>query len=160
MALDPPTQRPSLPASEFAVPAIMAGTVGFYLYGSLGLSSAALLFPVALMAVIVVAVIWTLIAAGWRRAGRNTASDDEVQGPIMSFVPWSLGAIPAVLILLQDQTGTLVALLAIAFAAQVVFTRTKPLRSLVVAVGVTLPVYILFKYALYVRFPVGILGIG
>lgn len=161
MALHPSTRGRFMPVSELVVPTIMVGTVGLYLYGSWGLSRAALLFPVSLMVVIMAAVSWTLFAAAvWRNVDGKATADDEIKGPLMGVLPWSLVGISAIIVLIQDRTGALFALLAIAFATQMVFTRTKPLQSLAVAVGITLPVYVLFKYVLYVRFPAGILGIG
>jgi hypothetical protein len=73
---------------------------------------------------------------------------------------WLLVAIPALLMLLVDYLGALVMLVALVIGAQLVFSTRTPVRSAVIAITVTLPVYAIFKYVLYARFPSGVLGLG
>ncbi len=47
---------------ELAVPAIMIGGIGLYLYDSMHLSAEALVFPAVLIVVIVAAILWALVA--------------------------------------------------------------------------------------------------
>ncbi len=147
-------------ASELVVPAIMLATIGFYLWDAADLSSAALIFPGALVAVILLAVAWAVGAAFLRRAGTAPPpGEDEPSGPITSPKPWALILLPAALVFAQPWIGALPAMIALVFGAQMVLGG-GPLRSLAFAVLVTVPVYVLFAHFLYVRFPTGLLGIG
>jgi hypothetical protein len=148
-------------ASELVVPAIMLATIGFYLWDAAGLSSAALIFPGALIAVILLGVAWAVGAAYLRPAGAaEPPQEDEPSGPIMSVKPWALVLLPAALVLVQPWIGALPAMIAIVFGAQMALGGARPLRSLAFAVLVTVPIYVLFAHFLYVRFPTGLLGIG
>jgi hypothetical protein len=150
---------------ELVVPAIMLGAIGLYLHDSLHLSYEALVFPVVLIVVIVGAVAWTLVSyvvkpptAAERE--RLAAEGDDEAGPILDARPWLMVVLPAVLIATLDYLGTLTALIALVFGAQVIFGLRSPLKSLLIAIAVVAPTYVVFKYVLYARFPVGLLGIG
>jgi hypothetical protein len=150
---------------ELVVPAIMVGGIGLYLYDSLHLSHEALVFPVVLIVVIVGAVAWTLVTyfakppSSAERARLAAEGDDEA-GPILDPKPWLMVALPALLIATIDYLGTLTALIALVFGAQVILGLRSPLKSLLIAVAVVVPTYIVFRYFLYARFPAGLLGIG
>ena len=138
----------------------MLGTVGFYLYDAAGLSQAALIFPGALIGVIVLGVAWAVGSAFLRPAGIEARSADDPGGPILAFKPWALVALPAALVFLQPWIGALPAMTALVFGAQLALGARRPLRTLAIAIAVTVPVYVLFAHFLYVRFPTGLLGIG
>ena len=147
---------------ELVVPALMLGGAGLFVYGSLHLSAAAWVLPAGLIAVVVLALVWALASAALRpRTARPTEQgEDEDRSPILNPKSWLLVALPAVLFALIDYLGALVVLIALVFGAQLIFTRVAPVRSLLIAVAVTLPTYALFKYVLYARFPAGALGLG
>jgi hypothetical protein len=150
---------------ELVVPAIMLGAVGLYLYDALHLSYEALVFPVILIAVIVGAVAWTLVSYGMKpptaaERERLAAEGDDEAGPILDARPWLMVALPAVLVAAIDHLGTLTALIALVFGAQVIFGLRSPLKSLLITIAVVAPTYLVFKYVLYARFPAGLLGIG
>jgi hypothetical protein len=150
---------------EMVVPAIMVGGIGLYLYDSLHLSYEALVFPTVLIVVIVVAVAWTLVAYFAKPPSpaereRLAAEGDDESGPILDARPWLMVALPAVLVAALDYLGTLTALIALVFGAQVILGLRSPLKSLLIAVAVVAPTYIVFRYFLYARFPAGLLGIG
>jgi hypothetical protein len=151
---------------ELAVPALMLVGIGLFVFDSLHLSTIALVLPAALVVVVVVSLLWALASElfGARPAAAAPSAvpdeDDAAPGPILHAKPWLLVLLPALLLALLDYLGALVVLVALVFCAQLVFSTRAPLRSLVVAVAVTLPTYALFKYVLYVRFPAGVLGLG
>jgi tripartite tricarboxylate transporter TctB family protein len=150
---------------EMIVPAIMIGGIGLYLYDSLHLSYEALVFPAVLIMVIVGAVAWTLVTyfakppTAVERERLAAEGDDEI-GPILDARPWLMVALPTVLVAALDYLGTLTALIVLVFGAQVIFGLRSPLKSLLIAIAVVAPTYIVFKYFLYARFPAGLLGIG
>jgi hypothetical protein len=150
---------------ELAVPAIMLGAIGLYLYDSLHLSYEALVFPVVLIAVILGAITWTFVSHVMKpptaaERSRLAAEGDDEAGPILDARPWLMLALPAVLVAALDYLGTLTALIALVLGAQVILGLRSPLKSLLIAIAVVAPTYIVFKYVLYARFPVGLLGIG
>jgi tripartite tricarboxylate transporter TctB family protein len=161
-------QEPSEPQSrwhwlrELVVPTLMLTTVGLFVYDTLHLSVTAMLLPAALIVIIVAALIWTLASVFLRGKGDAPVEEveDEARGPILNAKAWLVVALPAVLFTFLDIVGTFAALVLMVFGAQLVFDRRTPLRSLLIAIAVTAPTYVLFKYVLYARFPAGVLGIG
>lgn len=152
-------------ARELMVPALMIGGIGLYLSDSMHLSTSALILPIALIVVIVAALLFALASAfrGQARAKAARAmgeGDDETLGPVLNAKPWLLVALPVLAVALLNYLGALVALVALIFGAQLVFSLKSPLKSLLIAAVITVPVYALFKYVLYVRFPLGALGLG
>jgi hypothetical protein len=150
---------------ELTVPALMLVTIALFVADSLHLSTVALLLPAGLIIVVVGALAWALAEAALRHRGPHAEAapidtEDEAPGPILDLKAWALPVLPLVLFLLLDVIGAFLALTAVVFGAQMVFDRTRPARSLVIALAVTAPTYALFKYVLYVRFPAGLLGIG
>lgn len=150
---------------ELVVPVLMLVCIGLFLNDSVGLSTAAMIFPAALIAVIVGSVVWAVVAALWahRRttaAGAVGENIDEAIGPVLDLKPWLLVLLPALLTALLDAAGALAALMAVTFGSQLVFSRRSPAKGFLLATAVTVPTYVLFKYFLYVRFPAGMLGLG
>lgn len=146
---------------EWVVPAIMLVVIGFYAYASAQLSGAALIFPGVLMLVILAAIAWPLAATFSRRGPAQAADgDDEAGGPILALRAWALVVLPVVLFALFQFLGALTALVALVFGAQLFFSTRAPALAFLIALITTIPVYALFKYFLYVRFPLGVLGIG
>jgi hypothetical protein len=150
---------------ELAVPALMLAGIGLFLYDSVGLSTQAMLFPCALIVVIVGSLCWAAAAALWSRrrpAGERAAGEsaDAAIGPVTHAKPWLLVLVPAALTAAFDAIGALAALLAMVVLAQLVLDRRAPARGLLLAFAVTVPTYALFKLFLYVRFPAGPLGLG
>lgn len=147
---------------EVVVPTIMIVGIGFFVLGSLNLSTIALILPAILIAVVAIA----LIVVTWqalRRApsGQPGAFDDEdARGPILALRPWLIVALPALAVFLFQWLGTLAALIALVFFSQVMFSSKSSVRSLAIAIAVTAPTYYLFKHVLYARFAPGLLGIG
>lgn len=152
---------------ELTVPAVMAAGVAVFVFDSRHLSTEAMLLPAGLILVIVAALAWAVAAAFARRpalgAGPPAAEaedEDTAVGPILNAKAWALAAVPVVLFSFVDQLGALLVLVAIVFATQFVLGARSPARALLVAVLATVPVYALFKYVLYARFPAGQLGLG
>lgn len=143
---------------ELVVPGVMLAAIGLYLWDAAGLSAAALILPYALIAVTVATLAWFLLAFHLR--GHAPGDSDEEVGPILEWKPWLLVLLPAAAVLLWDYLGALPALIVLVFAGQMVFGLRAPLRGLAIAIAVTLPVYGLFKFVLYARFPAGMLGLG
>ena len=163
------TTSPSSPRfwwlRELLVPALMIGGIGLYLYDSVHLSVQALLLPIGLIVVVAAALLWAVVPVFLRRESpardeAEPAGEDEAIGPILNRKAWLLVALPALLFLVIDQLGALLALVALVFGAQVIFGTKSPVKSTLIAIAVTLPTYALFKYVLYARFPVGALGLG
>lgn len=148
---------------ELAVPAIMIGGIGLYLYDSMHLSAEALVFPGVLIVVIVVAVLWALasyFANPARVAESEPTADEDETGPILDRKPWLLVALPALLVASFDFLGVLTALIVLVVGGQAIFGPRSPFKSLLIAIAVVAPTYIVFKYFLYARFPAGVLGLG
>ena len=145
-------------ARELAVPAIMIGFVALYVWQIRALSFDAMIFPIGLIAVLVVSLLLALMQAIPRRT--PLAQEDVSLGPIMSPRPWLLVAGPAVLISLADYLGTPLVLVTIVAGAQLVLGARSIWRSIAIAVLLATPLYILFVKVFYVRFPAGALGLG
>jgi hypothetical protein len=160
-----PSRLRSALGRELVVPALMLAAIALYVGDSLHLSLEALVLPAALIAVIVVALLWRLLSAFWgvrtvAAPAPEADGDDETAGPILDWRPWLMVAFPALLVALMDTLGALAALVALVLGAQLILDRRSPLRALVIAVAVSVPTIILFKHVLYVRFPGGLLGLG
>lgn len=150
------------PLRELIVPAIMLCGIGLYVYDSLHLSIEAMVFPGLLVLVIIAALLWLLAARLVRPspAAAGPSDDDDVPGPVLDAKPWLMVALPAVLVASLEYIGTLAALVALVFGGQAILGMRSPVRSLLIAVAVVAPTYVVFKYFLYARFPAGLLGIG
>lgn len=152
--------------SELVVPALMIAGVGLYAYNSIHLSIPALILPGALIAVIVVALLWALASSFRGRDDAETgdaAAKEWPQGPLglaMHLRPWLLVLLPALIVLSLEVLGAMAALVALVFGAQLFFDARAPLKSLLIAVLVAVPTHALFEHVLYVRFPAGLLGLG
>lgn len=152
--------------AELVVPALMLGGVGLYAFDAIHLSVPALILPGALIAVIVAALLWALASSFLGRDGAATGDaeteewPDGPPGPAMRLRPWLLILLPAGLVLAMAFLGALAALVALVFAAQLVFDARSPFKSLLIAVLVAVPTHALFERVLYVRFPAGLLGLG
>jgi hypothetical protein len=155
---------------ELVVPATILGCIGLFAWDSLHLSNIALILPGVLIVVTVVALLWEL-GGQWlsretsiERATNASAppaeEEDETSGPILDMRPWLVVALPLLLIALFEHIGALATLVLLVFGGQLIFGIRSPLRALLIAVAVTAPTYVLFKYLLYVRFPDGMFGLG
>ncbi len=144
---------------ELVVPAIMLGVISAYVYASASLSSTALIFPGVLIVVILAAFIWLAGTALFGESFDSGRGVDE-DGAILDKRPWFLVGLPIILFLSLKFLGAFVALFALVYGGQLIFSARTPFKSFLVSIAVTTPVYLLFKYFLYVRFPLGILGIG
>jgi hypothetical protein len=162
------TETPMIPPSppkrfhrlrELLVPVIMLVIVGFYAYSSAQLSSTALIFPGVLILVIVATLLWP-IAATFGRPAPTAASTDEESGAILDLRPWVLFGLPVLLFTVFEYLGALISMIILVYGSQLVLSTKSPIAGFFLAVCVTVPVYALFKYFLYVRFPIGVLGIG
>lgn len=156
---------PSLPPHlqrirELLVPVIMIVTIGLYTYTSAYLSSTALIFPAVLIVAIIITLLWPITAAFVRQQDAEIESSNEEHGPILDIRPWSLIVLPVLLFAVFEQLGALISLVALIYGTQLMLSTKSPLRDLIVAMAAAIPVYIMFKYFLYVRFPLGALGIG
>lgn len=163
MADTPQTHPPYHLVRELVVPVLMLICIVLFLGGSLHLSVTAMLLPAGLIIVIVAALVWALVPAFLRPGAADAAAEpgeDEAIGPMLNLKAWLLVTIPAALLLLVDYLGALVMLIGLVVGSQFVFGAKTPLRSLLIAISVTVPVYAIFKYILYARFPSGVLGIG
>jgi tripartite tricarboxylate transporter TctB family protein len=148
---------------ELAVPAIMIGGIGLYLYDSMHLSAEALAFPAVLIVVIVIALLWALISYFVNPSPlieSEPSADEDEAGPILDPKPWLLVALPALLVAAFDFLGVLTALVVLVLGGQAIFGLRSPLKSLLIAIAVVAPTYIVFKYFLYARFPAGVFGLG
>ena len=158
------SQRPSSIhwPRELVMPTLMLASVGLFVYDSLHLSVTAMLLPAALIIVIGAALIWALasVLLSMETGAPIEQAEDEAPGPILHAKAWLIAALPAVLFMLLDVIGTFATLAMLVFGAQLVFDLRAPVKSLLIAIAVTAPVYALFKYVLYARFPAGMLGIG
>jgi len=165
------SQRLPLPErlAPLMVPLIMLAGVGLYVFDAIHLSSAALLFPGILIAVTVAALLFGGAMFFLRRAGKAAAvptaildaeGEDMELGPTFALKPWLLVAIALLLTVLFEFLGAMVALFALVLLAQIALGSRSILLAMAIAAGVALPVYALLKYVLYVRFPVGVLGLG
>jgi hypothetical protein len=163
MSNSPPANPRDQHLRELAVPAIMIGGIGLYLYDSMHLSAEALVFPAVLIVVIVAAVLWALVSYFVNQSpaaeGESSADDDET-GPIVDPKPWLLVALPALLVASFDFLGVLTALVALVVGGQAIFGLRSPFQSFLIAIAVVAPTYIVFKYFLYARFPAGVFGLG
>jgi hypothetical protein len=146
---------------ELVMPTLMLASVGLFVYDSLHLSVTAMLLPAGLI-VIGAALIWALasVLLGMETGAPIEQAEGEAPGPILHAKAWLIAALPAVLFMLLDVIGTFATLAMLVFGAQLVFDLRAPVKSLLIAIAVTAPVYALFKYVLYARFPAGMLGIG
>jgi hypothetical protein len=148
-------------ALEIIVPLLMLGGAALFLAGSVHLSPIALILPGVLVATIVAAVAVAVVAAFRSRATEIAGEeDDPALGAVFAAKPWLLLLLPLILTLAFDLLGALAALVLLVFFAQLIFDRGRPLRSFLIALAVTVPVYVLFAHFLYVRFPAGALGLG
>jgi hypothetical protein len=145
---------------ELIVPAIMLGGIGLYLYDAAGLSAISLIFPAALIAAILGALLWLAAASFSSGTSAGEPEGDEASGPILDARPWMLVALPALLVFSFDYVGALAGLVALVLGAQFIFGVRSPLQSLAVALAVSVPTYLFFQHFLYVRFPHGLLGLG
>ena len=147
---------------ELTVPCVMAIAIGLFIGDSMHLSQEALVFPVVLIVIVLVALAWAIGAylKGEPQAEPAELPDEDESGPIIAATPWLLLALPAVLVASFDYLGVLPALILLVFGGQAIFGLRSPIRSLVIAVAVVAPTYAVFKYVLYARFPAGILGLG
>lgn len=143
---------------ELAVPAAMVGGIAIFLFDSIHLSREALVFPGILIVVLLGSLAWAL--AGQFVSARKPMElvDDDEAGPVLVRRPWLIVALPAVLTAAFDLIGVLVALLALVIGGQAIFGIKSWTRSVVIAVAVVAPTYIVFKYVLYARFPGGVFG--
>lgn len=159
-AMITPSQRPRFHwLREMVVPAIMLVAIAAYTYASVGLSSTALIFPSVLIVVILAALI-CLVGAEFFSTNSGSVRGADEEGAILDKRPWFLMALPLLLFLGFEFLGAFIALFATVYGAQLIFSTQTPFKSLLVSIAVTTPVYLLFKYFLYVRFPLGMLGIG
>lgn len=143
-------------ARELLVPVIMAGGLVLYWVDVRYLSIEALIFPLGLGS----AVVAALLAAVAGLALRSRPPSGEDEGPVLQLRPWLLFAIPMLLIATLDLLGAFFALFLTVLASQLVLGSRSLLRSAVIALVATAPVYFLFKHMLYVRLPSGFLGLG
>ena len=147
---------------EPAVPAVMLVAVGLFARDSTHLSYEALVFPSVLIVVVLATLAWTLVV--YLRSDTSVAQpatgEDDEGGPIIAATPWMLVALPAVLVASFNYFGVLSALILLVLGGQAIFGLRSPLRSLLIAIAVVAPTYAVFKFVLYARFPVGILGVG
>jgi hypothetical protein len=152
----------SLIGRALIVPTIMLGGIGLYLYDAAGLSTVALIFPAGLISAILGALIWLAIASarGGHALQAQAEEDEEASGPILDARPWTLVALSALMVFSFDYLGALPSLIILVLGAQLIFSMRSPLKSLAIALAVTVPTYLLFQYFLFVRFPRGLLGIG
>lgn len=147
---------------ELVVPTIMLAACAISLRDSLQLSVMAMVLPLALIGATLVPVIWAVLAA-LRQGGPSEAELAEEEagaGPVFSLRPWLLVLLPLALVIGFEWFGALASLLALVFIAQFMLGARRPLPALGVAVLAAVPIYLLFKHVLYVRFPAGLLGIG
>jgi hypothetical protein len=147
---------------EFVVPAIMLAACAISLWDSLQLSVMAMVLPLALIVVTLVPVIWAVITAIRQGGPSETELADEEPGagPVFSPRPWLLVLLPLALLIGFDWFGALASLVALVFIAQFMLGARHLLLALGVAVFTAVPIYLLFKHVLYVRFPAGLFGIG
>jgi hypothetical protein len=138
----------------------MMVTVGFYVYSAAQLSSTALIFPGVLILVTVATLLWPIAAAFGRPTSAAASIDEAECGPILDLRPWVLIGLPILLFVLFEYLGALISMIILVYGAQIVLSKKSPIAGFILAVAVTIPVYALFKYVLYVRFPIGVLGIG
>jgi hypothetical protein len=148
---------------ELTVPCVMLIAVALFVGDAMHLSYEALVFPFVLIVVVLAALGWAL-AVHLRGDGADSlpveGEDNEEGGPIVAATPWLLVALPAVLVAAFNYLGVLTALVLLVFGGQTIFSLRSPLQSLLIAIAVVAPTYVVFKYILYARFPAGILGIG
>ena len=155
---------------ELAVPAIMLGCIGLFVWDSRHLSEIAVILPGVLIVVTVATLLWepgrallskkALAEPRPDSKASQAQAEDETSGPILDKRPWLVVALPLVLIALFANIGALATLVLLVFGGQLIFGMRSPLRALLIAVAVTAPTYVLFKYVLYVRFPDGMFGLG
>jgi len=148
-------------ALETIVPLMMVASCAVFLWGSMHLTAIAMILPAVLIATILAALGVALIAAFRSRDGKIVGEEDDPSfGAVFAGKPWLLILLPLVLTAALELFGALVALTLMVFIGQLIFNHRTPVRSLVIAILVTAPVYLLFAYYLYVRFPAGMLGLG
>ena len=145
-------QGPGGLTRELIVPLIMLAGVGFYLFDARNISLAGLIFPLALIAV-VVGTCGAIMARALMKGPEDHPSD-QGGGRLTAPKPWLLAFAPVVLIAFWERTGAFFALAAMVFAAQLILGAQSVWRSALYAVLVTLPIYLLFKNVFYVRFPI------
>jgi hypothetical protein len=151
-----PTPGGAAAARELLVPAVMLAGLLFYAVDARHLSIEALIFPITLGAVIIVAIIVAFVGLALRR--RLPKGEDE--GPVAQLRPWLLVAIPLVLVSRLDLLGAFAALFLTVLGGQLVLGSRSFVRSAAIALAATAPVYFLFKHMLYVRLPAGLFGLG
>lgn len=147
---------------EFVVPAIMFAACAISFWDSLQLSVMAMVLPLALIVVTLVPVALAVVAA-IRQGGpgeAELAEEEPGAGPVFSLRPWLLVLLPLVLLFGFDWFGALASLVALVFIAQFMLGARRPVPALGVSVLTAVPLYLMFKHVLYVRFPAGLLGIG
>lgn len=152
----PPIKKDMSVYRELIIPAIMFVCIGLYLTDSVGLSFEALLFPLAIAAVVAIALGWHGISL--LRGMQSEAGEDDESGSVLDLKPWLLIGVPLLAVLAMQYIGALLAFVVLVFVAQVALGSRSILLSLIVAIAVTAPTYYLFKSVLYVRFPTGLLG--
>lgn len=136
---------------ELAVPGIMLGFAGLYLYDAHALSWQAMAFPLSLIGVLAVCLAGV---AAERVFGRERGAETEPS--TLAPRAWSVVLMPLAAIMLWRVVGALPALLLLVAAAQIALGERRPLRIAVLSVAVAVPVFLLFKELLYVRLPAGI----
>lgn len=146
-----------IPKQEFLVPAIMLAGTGAYLLDAWQLSSEALAFPGALIAVLVASLGFAVF--GVLRSRHLLPQDAEQENvPLHSLSAWSLVVVPAILVLAWRYAGAMPVLLASMFIIQIVLGERNWLRAAAYSAAIAMPLYYLFKTILYVRLPAGWLG--
>lgn len=147
---------------EFVVPAIMLAGCVVSFRDSLQLSVMAMVLPLVLIVVTLVSVVWAVFTAIRQGGPSETelAEEEPGAGPVFSLRPWLLVLLPFALLIGLDWFGALASLVALVFIAQLMLGARHLFLALGVAVLTAVPIYLLFKHVLYVRFPVGMFGIG
>ena len=153
---------PLSPLRELVVPALMLLCIGFFIADSTHLSLEGWIFPAALILVVVGALGAALWPSLTGREPPPAAADDEeddARGPILALRPWLLLALPAILCAFLDVVGVAVALVVAVGDAQFALGERSLLRNIAVPLAIVVPTWLIFKYALFVRFPPNLLGL-
>ena len=145
-------------AKEALVPATMMGAILVYLVQTSHLSFEARAFPYTLIVFVGVASLVLLLRGVLM--SRDTAGRGAEGAPLGNGKAWALVLVPVPLILVWRYVGALPVLFVIAFGFQIVLGQRRLVLALVAAASLTTALYALFKLVLYVRLPVGALGLG